>query len=268
MKIIDAHIHTSFFRKDEQEIAKKNGIDYSMEGLRAEMKRNNVAKAIALANSLNDSTPIGKTWLLQQLDENKDLIGVCGINPLRTTTESISETRKLLKNGTVKGLKIYLGYYSAYPFAKAYNRVYSLAEEFDCPVIFHTGDTLSTVKGALVKYAHPLHLDEVAVAHPNMKIILAHAGFPWMLDAAEVAYKNKKVHVDISGWTVGNRINPFCKRYFQELFEYVGPDKVLYGTDWPLVKMETYLRFFKSAIPKKYWNRIFYQNAARLFGLK
>jgi len=267
MKIIDAHIHTSFFRKDLQAIAKKNGIILSMDGLRAEMKKNNAVRAITITDVIKDATPIGSELLLKQLNENKSLIGVCGVNPELLNKKQINKTRELLQKGLIKGLKIYLGYYARYPFDARYKKIFSLAQKYNCPVIFHTGDTLSTMGKTLVKYAHPLNIDEVAVAWPKMKIVIAHAGYPWVIDAAEVAYKNENVFVDISGWIFGNKINSYDKDTVKRLIEYTGPHKILYGTDWPLVKMETYLKFFKTAIPKKYWKDVFYNNARRVFNL-
>ncbi len=268
MKIIDAHIHTAFHRKDLRALALKQGIDFSLKGLRAEMKNSGVNFAISLADVFKDPTPLGKGWLLEQIKDNKNVFGVLGINPFKVNAKSIKETEALIKKGIVKGLKIYLGYYSKYPFDKVYSKFYQMAQKYGCPVIFHTGDTLSLEGKALIKYAHPLNLDEVAVTYPKLKIIIAHAGYPWVLDAAEVAYKNKNVFVDVSGWAEGNKINPFNRRYFKEILEYAGPDKIIYGSDWPLVSMKTYLGFFKKAIPKKHWNKVFYKNAASLFKLK
>lgn len=268
MTIIDAHIHTAFQRKDLRAFARKHGVDFSLKGLQTEMKKNNIKTCISLADVFKDPTPLGKNWLLEQVRNNKNIVGVLGINPFKVNAKSIKETEALIKSGLIKGLKIYLGYYPKYPLDKIYSKFYQMAQKYGCPVIFHTGDTLSLEGKALVKYAHPLNLDEVAVRWPKLKIVIAHSGYPWILDAAEVAYKNKNVFLDVSGWAEGNRINPFNKRYVEEILEYAGPEKVLYGSDWPIVKMESYLKFFKKAIPKKYWDKVFYKNAAKLFKIK
>lgn len=55
----------------------------------------------------------------------------------------------------------------------------------------------------LLKYAHPLTLDETAASHPRVRFIIAHVGSPWILDAVEVMAKNENVYIDVSGLLVG-----------------------------------------------------------------
>ncbi|GAF15492.1 amidohydrolase [Bacillus sp. JCM 19045] len=55
-----------------------------------------------------------------------------------------------------------------------YKPVYHLAEKHHVPVVFHTGDTYA--ENAILKYAHPLTIDEVAVQHRNVTFVMAHLG--------------------------------------------------------------------------------------------
>lgn len=53
-----------------------------------------------------------------------------------------------------------------------------------------------------------------------------------------------------------------------EALDYIeNYDKVLYGSDWPLVNITKYIQSIKSIIPPEYWNKVFYENAKRLFKL-
>ncbi|MNO69122.1 Amidohydrolase [compost metagenome] len=70
------------------------------------------------------------------------------------------------------------------------------------PVVFHTGDTYSE-RGSL-KYAYPLTVDKMAVEHREVNFIMAHLGDPWVLDGAEVVYKNRNIIVGLSGLIVGH----------------------------------------------------------------
>jgi predicted TIM-barrel fold metal-dependent hydrolase len=46
----------------------------------------------------------------------------------------------------------------------------------------------------------------------------------------------------------------------------VEPDRVLFGTDWPISSMESYLEFIEElSIPEKDRKKILYQNSAQLF---
>jgi predicted TIM-barrel fold metal-dependent hydrolase len=53
------------------------------------------------------------------------------------------------------------------------------------------------------------------------------------------------------------------------IFGYVeDPSKLMYGSDWPLSKMSSYIEAFKRAIPKEHWQAVFHDNAAAVFKLK
>jgi uncharacterized protein len=135
-------------------------------------------------------------------------------------------------------------------------------------VMIHSGDTFSP-RGKL-KYAHPLHVDEAAVDHPGVKFVICHLGSPWFRDCMEVVYKNKNVYTDISGLVLGDfsdRFESYMEKQLQEMLVYgVEPDKVLYGSDWPIASMESYLRFMEEIrLPERDRRKIMWDNAAELF---
>ena len=65
----------------------------------------------------------------------------------------------------------------------------------------------------------------------------------------EVVYKNDNVYTDISGLTLGkftDRFEAYMRQQFKEMILWgVNPNKVLYGTDWPIASMESYLEFME-----------------------
>ena len=122
-----------------------------------------------------------------------------------------------------------------------------MAIEFDVPVMIHSGDTY-TSKGK-VRYAHPLHIDDVAVDFPELKIVICHVGNPWIRDCMEVVYKNKNVYADFSGLVLGDfsdKFEKYLKGLLEEMILYAGePEYLLYGTDWPISTMKSYLSYMK-----------------------
>src|SRR5690606_37297494 len=136
---------------------------------------------------------------------------------------------------------------------------YKLAEKYDVPVVFHTGDTYD--QDGLLKYSDPLTIDEVAVKHRKVNFVIAHMGNPWIQSAAEVAYKNPNVYIDISALLIGD----LRKTSAEDMEEYVikpikwafgyteDPSKLMYGTDWPLTEMSAYIAAVKKAIPREHW---------------
>jgi len=95
-------------------------------------------------------------------------------------------------------------------------------------------------------------------------------GNPWIMDTAELLYKNDNVFTDISGLVVGEDLNtPYgemMKQKINELIHFSSDRKLLYGTDWPLATMDTYLRFARSlTMSPDGQDRMFYKNAVELF---
>jgi predicted TIM-barrel fold metal-dependent hydrolase len=114
--------------------------------------------------------------------------------------------------------------------------------------MIHTGDTLSNT--GKIRFSHPLNVDDIAVDNPELRIIMCHLGNPWILDCQEVLYKNKNVYADISGLFIGDFASSSAETYYiskvRELLKYVGlPHRILYGTDWPICNMESYIKFVR-----------------------
>jgi predicted TIM-barrel fold metal-dependent hydrolase len=78
------------------------------------------------------------------------------------------------------------------------------------------------------------------------------------------------VHADISGLVLGNfseKFERFMKREIEEMITYAGnPKYLLYGTDWPISNMESYLKFIKQLdLEDEKKELILWKNAAQLF---
>ena len=174
-----------------------------------------------------------------------------------------------IRDGLVKGIKLYPGYDKYAINDPSLETVFRIAAKYDVPVMIHTGDTYS--KEAKVRQAHPLLVDDIAVDYPDVKFVICHLGNPWFQDTAEVLYKNENVYADMSGLTLGNfeyRFERYIKQRVEDMIVYMGdPGKqVMFGSDWPLVSMETYVKFFENlAFEDPARENIAWRTAARLF---
>jgi hypothetical protein len=245
--------------------------------LRDQMRRSGTTTLLGMGhiNGTGDD-PLGIASTLAIAKQLPGLHAIGIADPTRIDTDHLQRVERQLASGSVIALKGYLGYIHHGPESPGYRPYFELAERYDIPFIFHTGDNWSRL--AKVKYAHPLAIDEVAVDHPNVKIVMAHFGNPWCMDAAEVMYKNDNVWADVCAILVGDAAH-FAKitasGYLNRTVERVRhaiefcerPDRFLYGTDWPLAPMDVYPTFVRQLFDESEHEAVFEGNARALFKL-
>jgi len=252
--IIDVHTHTSFNGRTQQ----PRGIPQTEAQYFKEWEEAGVVGAVA-HTSISGSNFFNL--------KSRNVIYCAGVGE-QTNTKEIEAGLRAKKYGCIK---VYLGYVYRYAYDRLYEPLYKLAEKYDVPVVFHTGDTNSTT--AKLKYADPLTIDEVAVDHPKVNFVIAHCGNPWIESAAEVAYKNPNVYLECSALLVGDfekmdreKVEVFVVRPISWIFGYVeDPKKLMFGTDWPLTPIKPYVEAYKRAIPPEHWKAVFHDNAVRVF---
>ena len=281
MPIIDIHIHLSDIESFHQTARELSGVDYSASGLKQEFDRSGVVLGIGMGveevtpgafPDYTASNPMG----LDLVESVPSFLMECvGINPVRLDSpegmKELDRIEKRLASVDVAGIKLYAGYYHYYVTDKIYGPVYELARKYDVPVVIHTGDTYSM--NGLLKYSHPLTVDELAYQQRNVRFMICHLGDPWVMDAAEVVAKNPNVYADLSGLVVGDRqkfdrfLNePLFMDHFRRALVYADNyEKMLFGTDWPLAPIDVYIDFIKHLIPEKYHDEVFYRNAFQVF---
>lgn len=232
---IDCHTH----------LGRNEHINASVDQLLKSMDNAGIDKSLVFACDLADCS---NDYLLQEIATHKDrLYAVAGAYPVEWEdvfhqSEKAVKLAKLYKEQQIVAVKFYTGYNHYYPEAA---KVYlSTLERVGCPVIFHSGDCLASVKQAKIKYAHPIHIDEVAVDYPKMNFIIAHMGYPWHRDTAQVCYKNSNVYTDISGFVYGKLTRPQAdklKKVLLEFMEISDSKKLLFGTDFPISDQKSYV---------------------------
>ena len=263
MTIIDCHVHLNHY-----EGTKYLPLEERKELLLHTMQDGNVDHSIILSSyKVNPDRP-STEQLIEISKKHDNLSVVAGFSIDGHSDDDFQDCRKWLKDGLIRGMKLYCGYEHYYPYDKRYQRVYDLCIEYDVPVMIHTGDTFSS-KGKL-KYSHPLNIDEIAVDNPELKIIICHIGNPWIQDCEEIIYKNKNAYADISGLVLGE-FSHYFEDYMvdkvREFLNYAGePRYLLYGSDWPLSSMDSYLNFAaKLELTQHSRELLMFRNAKSLF---
>lgn len=262
--LIDAHVHLNVYHESDRRPSRENVRD-----LFAKMEEQNVDHAVVITSYKVDLDRPSVEEILEILHDDPRTSVVEGLRWRGEGRTDLFTMEERIRDGLVRGIKLYPGY-DLYPINDpSLEQVFRIAAKHDVPVMIHTGDTYS--KHAKVRHAHPLLVDDVAVDYPDVKFVMCHLGNPWFQDAAEVLYKNDNVYADISGLTLGEFSYEF-ERYVamrvKEMIFYMGdPGKqLLYGTDWPLVSMAAYTKFFRDLdLTDEQRENVAWRTAAKLF---
>jgi uncharacterized protein len=263
--IVDCHTHVNNYHDENVD-----RLDDCIQTLLRTLRRNRVDAALVLTSYKVTPGRPPTPAVVEATRPFKNLFVVAGITYAGFQAEQLEPLRPGVAEGKIRGLKLYPGYESFYPSDPVLEPVYAFAAEHRLPVMIHTGDTY-TPRGK-IKYAHPLHVDEVAVDHPDVDFVICHIGNPWFRDCMEIIYKNDNVYTDFSGLVLGDftdRFESYMHKQLQEMLLYgVQPEKCLYGTDWPISSMESYLEFMEELkIPPKDRRLMMCENTVRLFRL-
>lgn len=268
MKIIDAHIHFNLQIPSFSTLAENAGHLYTAEHLQSEFSRLGIERAIVMGNGSIDPS----------FHQYPDFLWYCiGLDHNEIETMPEHEMLDLLEQNlrcpSCAGIKLYPGYSHIYVSDKRFAPVYALAAQYNKPVAIHTGATAGGM--GLLKYSHPLTIDEAATLYPQTKFVMCHFGNPWVTDAAAVLEKNANVFADLSGLLEGqvdlDSLFEENSGYFSLLRTWMGYaggyEKLMYGTDWPLVNLEQYIGFIARLVPEKHHDKVFYETAKQVYHL-
>lgn len=116
---------------------------------------------------------------------------------------------------------------------RSYYPIYEKCVELGVPVVLHTGINF----GARIpmELGRPLALDRVACDFPDLRIVAAHGGWPWVTEMVGVAWRHPNVYIEISGIRPRYLAQPGSG--WEVLLQFgnsVLQDRILFGTDWPL----------------------------------
>jgi predicted TIM-barrel fold metal-dependent hydrolase len=187
-------------------------------------------------------------------------IGFAGVDPHKGVLAVDELVRSVEEMGLV-GAKFIPHLLEMQPNDPRMYPVLQKAQEFNIPVLFHTGTHFHT--GARLKYCHPLSLDDVAIDFPELKIIAAHFGFPWFYEALAVAQKNENVYFNIAGWAP-KHIPGYVIRMMN------GPlrGKALLGSDFPLIPRARIIKELKElSLKEETFQELTSENPMKVLGL-
>jgi uncharacterized protein len=271
---IDTHLHLSQWWPDIRATGYRDDLDFTVKGLLHEMDAAGIGQGVLI--QVNDAPTVHEGLVEARgiVSESAGRLRLVSTVDPTLGPEAVAEQIRLWEaTPELGGIKLFPGYRPFYPHDRRLDPVYEIAHQRKIPVLIHTGDTMDTQ--GLVKYSRPVEVDEVAVRFRDVPIVLCHFGNPWIDEAAEVVYKNKNVYADTSGllahpsYPLFERMVGLCRKRLMEAILMIGStERVLYGSDWPLIDLKLALGLVTSLeLPERDRAAILGGNARRLFGL-
>jgi predicted TIM-barrel fold metal-dependent hydrolase len=270
---IDAHGHLSLPAEQAEAAAAYFGSDHrspTIPEIAAYYRERRLGAVVFTVDteSFTGHPALSNEEIAEGAAENADvLVAFASIDPAKGRAGARA-FRRLVEDHGVRGLKFHPSTQAFAPNDRSAYPLLEVAQEHGLPAIFHTGQTgigagLRGGGGVRLALSNPMLLDDVAVDFPDLTIVMAHPSFPWQDEALAVATHKPNVYIDLSGWS---------PKYFPpQLVRYAGSllqDKVLFGSDYPLITPDRWLAdFAKLDIKPHVRPKILKENAVRVLGL-
>ncbi len=199
---------------------------------------------------------------------NNDVLLPFGSVDPASGRQALERARLLVEKYGVQGFKFHPTVQNFDPSDQQFYPLWDLLQTYSVPVIFHTGQTgigsgLPGGFGLKLGLSNPILLDSVAADFPQLQIVMAHPSVPWQDEAIAIATHKANVWIDLSGWS---------PKYFPEILvrqaNSVLQDKVLFGSDFPLITPDRWMKDFSALdLKAEVRPKIVKDNAIRLLGL-
>jgi predicted TIM-barrel fold metal-dependent hydrolase len=150
-------------------------------------------------------------------------VGLAGYNPFRIK-DSLREIEVAVNELGFKGVYVHIyGFDIPLHDPKMYP-LYAKCVELDVPVSMQVGHVLEAMPS---EHARPMYLDRIACDFPDLKMVGAHTGWPWVDELLSVCYKWENIWFGVDAW---------MPKYLKpEIINYVnsrmGQDRAVWGTN-------------------------------------
>lgn len=200
------------------------------------------------------------------------LIGFMSVHP--HDDDMRREMERSLKELGLRGIKLGPNYQVFDPLEPRAMDIYAQAQQLGLPILFHQG--ASGLQTRPLRYTHPLYMDEIATAFPDLRIVMAHMGHPWQADCITVIRKHPNVYADVSGLFYRPLSFYQCMRL---AIEWNVAHKLLFASDFPVTTPSETIEALRNVndivegtkfptVPQEAIEGIIHRDALTLLGLE
>ncbi len=200
---------------------------------------------VAASEHLAAAETVDACIVLASLDESRDRVNkiladyvgqysdrMVGFGVIDPTEDPISDKNlaALREKLGLKGLVLYCSMSGFHPAHSRAMRFYEVVQEIGLPIFFHNGSHRLSAE-AVLEYAQPYLLDEVARSFPDLRIIVGNMGVPFVEQTLSMIAKHERVFADLTirpskVWQTYNIVVAAHERGVV--------DKLLFGSGFPL----------------------------------
>jgi len=246
---------------------KANMKGYSPSEFVAQMDRLGIEKVCipALKQSLYRKNTMGADFAYEDIarlvEKYPDrIVGMAGINPF----ERMKGVRRL--EHAVREYGFRAAHVHPFGFGLPINAAewfpyYAKCDELGIPVLFQVGHSAEFMPSAC---GRPILLDDIALYFPDLKLVGAHTGWPWVEELIAMAWKHPNIYICVSG---------HAPRYWDSsLVRFLnsrGIGKVAWGTDYPLIlHRESLQQIDQLDLKPAARQALLHDTAAKILGLR
>ena len=138
--------------------------------------------------------------------------------------------------------------------------IYGHCEDVGVPVIMMVGGTA----GPDLSYSDPIRTDRVLADFPNLNVVVAHGGWPWVNEILHLGFRRQNLWLSPDMYF--SRM-PGWEEYVKAADGFLS-DRMLYASSFPFCPVREYKSWFESLpIKEENLRKIMGGNARRLLGI-
>ncbi|MFJ5646183.1 amidohydrolase family protein [Streptomyces sp. NPDC093223] len=191
-------------------------------------------------------------------------VGFAGVDP-HAGARAVEELEEAVDIGGLRGLNLQLYHHKMRADDERLRPLYETCLRLGIPVNLHIGMSFS---GSPMRFGDPLAVDAVACDLPDLRIICAPPGFPWIRELIAVAWRHRNVHIGLSG--LRPKYLGKADSGWTELLAYgtnILREKILFGSAHPLLPIQRSIDEVRALpLPDEVARMWLHDNARRVLG--
>ena len=215
--------------------AMRDGVE--IEDYLAKMDRSGIARSLLIAVRCGDlavrgsfEIPYARVAEVCSAHPHR-FSGLAGVDPFRGM-QGLRDLEAAVKQHGFVGAHLYPHWFGLAPDDAKYYPYYAKCCELDIPIMMQVGQNLVYSRERRLP-----SVDKVAIDFPELKLLGIHIGVPWTDEMIAMAWKHENIFIGVDAYAP--------KHWPAQLVRYLdsyGRDKVLFGTDWPVIDPERAVR--------------------------